>query len=212
MASHPLSHDHTGDDHAASNDITDLPENLNDYLDELSDHLPTDVIDELADGLTETWHQHLAAGLAPTDAARAAIAAFGIPHQTIAAFVTHAPGRRIARALLATGPIMALCWGPGLIAAHAWAWPITTTAKTGYVLTLVAVVAALIAAATTRHSLRRARLGAAGALGLIVLDAAMLAAAASNAPVLAGPIAAAILASLTRIALTLRALPAALTH
>jgi hypothetical protein len=92
---------------------------LDAYLAHLARHLPADVVDELADGLTETRQHHLDGGLSPTDAARAAIAEFGDPDQTIRAFVTQAPGRRIARTLLATGPLMALCWAPSLITAHA---------------------------------------------------------------------------------------------
>jgi hypothetical protein len=129
---------------------------IDNHLARLARHLPADAVDELADGLTESWHRHLAAGLAPTDAAHAAIADFGTPDQTIRAFVKHSPGRRMARTLLATGPVMALCWGPNLIMTHAWAWPITPAAKAGYALTLVTVVAALAAAATSQRSLRRA--------------------------------------------------------
>jgi hypothetical protein len=182
---------------------------IDDYLAALARRLPADTVDELADGLTETWQHHRDAGLAPADAERATIADFGAPDQTIGAFVAHAPGRRMARTLLATGPVMAVCWGPGLIAAQAWAWPVPTAAKVGYALTLLAVVAVLAAAATSRHSLRRTRLGTVGGLGLIVLDAAMLAAALLIAPALAWPMAAAIPVSLARIGLTLRALPAA---
>ncbi|HEU5160722.1 MAG TPA: hypothetical protein VFU43_27240 [Streptosporangiaceae bacterium] len=182
------------------------------YLAELSGPLPADVVEELGDGLADTWRHYRELGLSPAAAADAAIADFGTPGQTIAAFVAHSPGRRLARTLLATGPVMAVCWGSALIAAHAWDWPVTAAAKAAFAVTLLAVVAVLVAAATSRYSLGRTRLAAAGALGLLVLDAAMLAAAVLIAPALAWPMAAAIAASLARIALTLRALPTALAR
>ncbi|MGH3389411.1 MAG: hypothetical protein ACRDOO_11110 [Actinomadura sp.] len=67
-------------------------------------------------------------------------------------------------------------------------------------------------AATSRHNLRRTRLGTAGALGLIILDTAMLTAALIIAPAPAWPMAVAIPLSLTRITLTLRSLPTAFAH
>jgi hypothetical protein len=111
-----------------------------------------------------------------------------------------------------TGPIVGACWGASLITAHAWTWPTPAPAAAWYAITLVAVAAALLIAATSRHSLRRTRLGAFGGIGLIALDAAMLATTLLTAPDFVWPMAAAIPASLTRIALTLRALPAALAR
>ncbi|HEX6473039.1 MAG TPA: hypothetical protein VF069_28375 [Streptosporangiaceae bacterium] len=197
MASHHLSHD-------------DPAGYLAGYLDRLARGLPADAVDELADGLTETWRHHIDAGRDPAAAARAATAEFGTPETIIAAFVAHAPGRRIARALLVSGPALGACWGASLITAHAWTWPIPVPAAAGYAVTLLAVAAALLLAATGRRSLRRTRLGAIGGIGIVALDAAMLATTMLVAPVLVWPMAVAIPASLARITLTVRSLPAAL--
>jgi hypothetical protein len=64
------------------------------HLATLAARLPSDAVDELADGLHETWHHYLDAGVASTDAARAAITEFGTAEQITDAFVRHAPGRR----------------------------------------------------------------------------------------------------------------------
>lgn len=87
-----------------------------------------------------------------------------------------------------------------------------TVARILFGLGLLVSVAALVAATTSRHSYRLTRLGAAGGLGLAALDAAMLAAVVIVAPTIAWPLLAAIPASLTRIALTLRSLPTALAY
>jgi hypothetical protein len=185
---------------------------IEDYLDQLAARLSPDAVDELADGLTETWHRHRATGAAPDQAAQAAIAEFGSPQQITAAFVTHAPGRRTARALLATGPLIGLCWGGSLIAAHAWTWPIPPVAAAVYAAALLAVVFLLVVAATTRTNPGRTRLGGIGSAGLIVLDVTMIAAVAAIAPTLTWPMLAAIPASVARIAITVRTLPAALNR
>jgi hypothetical protein len=110
--------------------------------------------------------------------------------------------------MLATGPIMALCWGPSLVAAKAWTWPVPRPAAAFYALVFLVVVASLLVAASTRRSLRRTRLGIAGGLVLIGLDAVMVAVAVAFAPVFVWPMALAIPASLARIGLGLRMLPA----
>lgn len=185
---------------------------IEDHLGLLASRLPDSVVDELADGLTETWDHHRAAGLPPTRAADAAIAEFGTPDQIIDAFVTHAPGRRMALRLLASGPIVGACWAAALIASRGWAWSIPHSARILFAALLGAVVAALIAATTSRHSYRRTRLGVAGGATLLVLDTAMLAKVSIISPPLAWPLLAAILVSLIRIAWTARSLPAALTR
>jgi hypothetical protein len=177
------------------------------HLAELARQLPASAVEELADGLTETYQHHLGRGLDPTTAATTAITEFGRPEQIITAFVRHAPGRRTALALLATGPIFAACWGPSLILGQAWAWPIPTTATLAFGLALLGIVATLAVAATSRHHYPRTRLAAAGATGLIVLDATMLVAVLLAAPSLVWPMALAIPASLARVGLTARALP-----
>ncbi|GAA3343900.1 hypothetical protein GCM10020358_44940 [Amorphoplanes nipponensis] len=183
------------------------------HLAALARRLPAGAVGELADGLTETWEHHLGAGLPPAAAARAAIAEFGAPEQIVAAFVAAAPGRRTARMLLATGPLVGACWGATLLAAGARAWPAPAPAAALVVAAvLLAVVAALVVAATSRRSYRRTRLGAAGGCALIALDATMLTAVLLLAPGPAWPMLLAVPASLARIGLTARALPAALTR
>jgi hypothetical protein len=185
---------------------------IDDYLARLAARLPDQVVDELADGLIETWHHHLDQGRAADDAARAAIAEFGGADRVADEFVAQAPGRRLARLMLASGPIMALCWGPSLIAARAWTWPVPRPATAAYALAFLVVIASLLIAASSRHSLRRTRLGLAGGLVLIGLDAAMVAAAVVFAPVFVWPMALAIPASLARIGLGLRLLPTTRTN
>jgi hypothetical protein len=182
------------------------------HLATLARQLPPDVVDELTDGLTETWHRHLATGLSPAEAARAAIAEFGTPEQITDAFVTHAPGRRAALLLLATGPVAALCWGSTLVTSRAWTWPIPTTAAVVLACVLLLSVAVLLAAATSRHSYRRTRLAGFGGLAVIALDITMLTVVLLVAPSRAWPIVGAITLSLARIAITTRLLPRTLAR
>lgn len=179
------------------------------YIAALARRLPAEAVDELADGLTETWQHHLAAGLPPAEAARATIGEFGTADQITEAFVTNCPARRTARILLATGPIVGVCWGTSLAVAEAWTWPVPAAAAAVTGAALLAVVAALVTSATSRTSYRRARLGTAGGLGLVVLDVTMLAAVVLLVPTLAWPLLLAVPVSLARIGLTLRSLPAA---
>jgi len=172
--------------------------------------LPADTVDELADGLTETWQHHLAAGLTPAAAAHAAITDFGTPEQITRAFVAQAPGRRTALLLLATGPIVGVAWAVSLLAARAWTWAVPLSVKASFGLALLSTVAVLLAAGTSRRSYHRTRLGTAGGLGIVILDTAIVTAALVAAPILAWPLAVAILASLTRIGLALRSVSRAL--
>ncbi|WP_327010715.1 hypothetical protein OHA72_27645 [Dactylosporangium sp. NBC_01737] len=173
----------------------------------LARQLPADAVDELADGLTETYLRHLCDGLHPDAAARAAIAEFGEPHVVIAAFVRQAPGRRVAQALIVSGPAVGGCWSVALITSHAWNWPVPAPMRLGFGLGLLAIVTTLALAATTRHSYRLTRMTAAGSLGLIAVDAAVLAAVALLPLAFTWPLAVATAASLTRLVLTARALP-----
>jgi hypothetical protein len=68
-------------------------------------------------------------------------------------------------------------------------------------------VGCLLAAATSRHSYRRTLLGDVGGAGLVVLDTAMLAAVLVAAPAFVWPMALAVPASVTRIAMTLHRIP-----
>lgn len=176
------------------------------HLARLTRQLPAEAVEELADGLTETYEHHLARGLDPTAAATAAIADFGDPDQITTAFVHHAPGRRTALALLATGPVLAACWGPSLVLGHAWTWHVPLAAALACGLALLAVVATLAAAATSR-GYPRTRLAAVGAVGLVLLDTSVVAAVLLAAPALVWPMAIAIPASIIRLGLTTRAVP-----
>jgi hypothetical protein len=179
------------------------------HLAGLARSLPADAVDELADGLIETWQHYLAAGLPAAPAAHAAIGEFGTVDQITKAFVANCAARRTARVLLATGPIVGACWGTSLAVAHAWTWPVPVPAAAVIGAALLAVVAALVTSATSRTSYRRARLGAAGGLGLVALDATTLATVLLLAPTLVWPMLLAVPVSLARIGLTLRSLPTA---
>jgi hypothetical protein len=178
------------------------------YRASLGRRLPAETVDELVDGLHESWHHHCATGLPPAEAARAAVTEFGTVEQVVRAFVINAPGRRTARLLLATGPLVGVCWGAGLGAAHAWDWPVPTGAAVGFAAALIAVAGTLLIAATGTGSLRRTRLGVVGGLGLVVLDLTMIAAVLLVAPAMSWPMYAAIPASLGRIAFAVCSIPA----
>ena len=175
-------------------------------------HEALEIVDELGDGLSETFDRHRAGGLAPDAAARAAIDEFGEPDLIVAAFVTQSPGRRAARVLLGSGPAVGGCWAVTLIAGHAWTWPVPAPLRLAFGLTLLAVISALAVAATARRSYRRTRLGALACLGLITIDGAALTAVALLGPVFGWPLALAVAASATRLALTARVVPRLLTR
>jgi hypothetical protein len=176
------------------------------YLATLARRLPADVVDELADGLIETCARHESAGLPPDAAARAAITEFGRPEVVTAAFVRQAPGRRVALALLCSGPVVGLSWAAVLIVGHAWTWPVPAGLGAVFAATLVSVVAMLVLAATARRSYRRTRIAAGAGLGLIGLDSAILTMVVLVAPFV-WPMVLAVPASLTRVALTARVMP-----
>lgn len=180
---------------------------IDDYIARLAGRLPAEVVDELADGLMETRQHYLDQGRGPDEAAHAAIAEFGSADLVADEFVAQSRGRRTARLMLASGPIMALCWGPSLVAAKVWTWPVPRLAAAAYALAFVAVVASLLVAASSRHSLRRTKLGFAGSFVLMGLDAAMVTAAIALTPAFVWSMAVAIPASLARIGLGLRWFP-----
>jgi hypothetical protein len=177
------------------------------YLDDLRRRLPADAVDELADGLLETFEHRLATGVDTDTAARQAIAEFGGVDAIHAAFTQRSAGRRLAIRLLATGPAVGACWAGTLLLGHAWNWPVPGPARFAFGLALLAAVATLGAAATTRRNYPRTRIAALGGIGLIALDATMIATALIAAPGLVWPMAVAIPASLLRIGATLRAVP-----
>ena len=182
------------------------------YLAAAARRLPAPVVDELADGLAETYHRQRSSGLDPDPAAAAAIAQFGDLDLVLAAFVKHSPGRRAARALLCSGPVVGTCWGVALFTGNVWTWPIPVPLRVAFGSALLAVVALLAVAATARRSYRRTRAGAAGGIALIMLDAAALTAVLVAAPGFAWPTVVAMLASLTRIVWTTRSVPRIVAH
>ena len=94
---------------------------------------------------------------------------------------------------------------------HAWTWPVPTPVRLAFGVSLVAIVLTL-AAATSRRDYARTRVASIGGAGLIALDTAVLIAALATAPALGWPMTVAVAASLTRIALTARALPRVLAR
>lgn len=180
---------------------------ISSYLAGLRRHLPTGLADEVADGLAEAYEHHLARGDSEDAAAVAAVTDTGDLAHVVTEFTRHAPGRRAARALLATGPVMGACWGAALITARAWAWPLPAATRPAFGAALLLAATILAIAATSQHSYRRTRLTALAAPGLVILDATMITAALLAAPALTWLLAIAITASLARMTLTVAALP-----
>jgi len=63
--------------------------------------------------------------------------------------------------LLATGPLVGVCWGAGLVTAQVWTWPVPRAAAVGFAAVLITVAGVLLVAGTGTGSLRRTRLGVA---------------------------------------------------
>jgi hypothetical protein len=188
------------------------PRLIREHLDALAARLPAAAVEELADGLADTYDYYLHAGLEPDAAARAAIAEFGDPDTITAAFAAAAPGRRAARTLLATGPLVGAAWALLLLTARAWTWPVPTAARIVLPLCLAAAISLLICAATA-DGYRRARTAAlGGALAVITLDAALLTTLVLTATAALWPIAAAVIASAARLTYAARALPTLLAR
>lgn len=85
-----------------------------------------DILAELRGGLADATDAYCSAGLAPDQAARAAITEFGYPEQVADGFraeLTAAQGRRTALALLRTGPLVGLLWLGAALASHLGAHP-----------------------------------------------------------------------------------------
>lgn len=176
------------------------------YISGLHRRLPAALAGEAAAGLLETYEHHLASGAGDDQAARAALAEFGDLALVVGEFVRQAPGRRAARLLLASGPVAGFCWAAALIAGRAWTWPVPAAISLGFGAALLLAVAGLAAAATSRRSYRRTRTAACAIPLIIVLDAtAVTTALTAVHPTWA--LRAAVAVSLTRIALTARALP-----
>jgi len=177
------------------------------YVAGLHRRLPAALADEAADGLIETYEQHLAAGAGEQAAAHAAVAEFGDLETVVGEFTRQAPGRRAARLLLATGPVVGAWWAAALILSRAWTWPVPAAVRLGFGAVLLLAVLALAVAATSRHSYQRTRLTTAAGPVILVLDATAVTAAALIAPALTAPLGIAAGVSLGRIAFTAWTLP-----
>lgn len=184
------------------------PRLISSYLAVLADQLPASIVEELADGLTETHRSYLRQGLAPDLAAKSAVAEFGEPEVIVAGFARLNPARRAARRLLGIGPAVGACWVAALVTGRAWAIPLP--ARMVVVVALAAVIALLATSALgTRYRLA-ARTGAAGFLGIIALDASLIAGVAFAGASLTWLLVVAVAASGARICYAARALRPAL--
>jgi hypothetical protein len=180
---------------------------IGDYLAELSAQLPAPIVAELADGLEQTHRRYLDQGLGADAAATAALGEFGGPQVVLAAFTRASPARRAARRLLATGPVVGVCWGIALILNRAWTWPVLPVGARILIGTaLITVIGLLVAAAFGGRYRSAVRAGAAGCLGITALDAIMLAVIMLAAPAVIWPIIVAMTASAARITFTARRL------
>jgi hypothetical protein len=186
------------------------PRLISSYLAVLEAQLPASIVEELADGLAETHRSYLRQGLAPDLAAQAAVAEFGEPELIVAGFARVNPARRAARRLLGLGPAVGACWIAALLTSRAWAVPVP--ARMLAVLALAAVIALLATSALGRRYRLAARTGAAGFLGVIALDAALIAGVAFAGVPLTWVLTVAMAASAARISFAARALRPALAH
>ncbi|MFD8501285.1 permease prefix domain 1-containing protein [Streptomyces sp. NPDC059687] len=176
------------------------------YLGSLHHRLPADVVSELADGLVETYEHYRNQGLTPDTAARAAIADFGSPDLIVAGFAHTAPGRRIARTLLFTGPLVGACWAAALLTTQPWPPLILSVARVAAPTALFAIVGLLVVA--LRGPYRRIRAAAfAASAGLVIVDTAALITLTVLALPFTGFVLGAATASALRITLTMRVIP-----
>jgi hypothetical protein len=180
---------------------------INDYVAGLHQRLPATVADEAADGLIETYEHYLATGSGEQAAAQAAVAEFGDLALVVGEFTRQAPGRRAARMLLATGPVVGACWAAALILSRAWTWPVPGAVRLSFGAILLLAIMVLAVAATSRRSYRRTRFTAAASPVILVLDATAVTAVMLAAPALTRVLGIAIAASLTRMAFTAWSLP-----
>lgn len=120
-----------------------MPDNvlITDYLRDLGRRLPSGVVAELADGVLETYQHRLADGLAADTAARTALVEFGRVEEIESEFALRSVGRKAARTVLITGPVVGACWGAALVASHVWTSPIPTAARVSLGTSLLFVIA-----------------------------------------------------------------------
>jgi hypothetical protein len=180
---------------------------IEEYVAGLRRRLPAGLAEEAAGGLLEAYERGLERGAGEQLAAREAIAAFGDLELVVGEFTRQSPGRRVARLLLATGPVAGLCWAGALIAGRAWAWPVPGAVRLGFGAALLLAVLALLAAATSSRGYRRTRLTTLACPVILALDAGAVAAVAAITPALTWPLGAAVTVSLARITFTARTLP-----
>lgn len=183
---------------------------IRDYLAALAAQLPAPIVTELADGLDQAHQHYLAEGLDPGAAAEAAVMEFGQPNEILTAFVEASPARYAARRLLATGPLIGLCWATVLITDRAWTWPAPVVLRIAPGVLLVIAIAMLARAAFGRRYRSVRHAGVAGCLGIALLDLTMLLTAVLISPVIVWPIVIAALASAARISFSAHILRAVL--
>jgi len=180
---------------------------IDDYLAGLRRRLPAPIAEEAAAGLLETYEHHLASNVGDWEAAHAALAEFGDLAMVASEFTRQAPGRRAARLLLATGPVVGACWAAALAGGRAWTWPAPATARLAFGAVLLLAVLTLLAAATSQHSYQRTRLAMLASPVILSLDVTAIAAALLIAPVLTWTLGTAVAVSVGRIAFTAWTLP-----
>jgi hypothetical protein len=219
---------------------------LDDYLEVLADRLPGPagarraILGELGDGLVDATRARLAGGASPAQAATAAVNEFGDPATVAHAFAPELAAtraRRIALALIATGPLVGSLWlgllaasGPAVITvAPPWRWPITQVggwpARLLLAVTVASVVTAWLTVAATGQLTRwlptlpglPAVTAGAAAAGASLVDATLLLVLATGALPTPGAapwrlvVVLAALASLVRCTLATRAARRCLT-
>ncbi|HET7244634.1 MAG TPA: hypothetical protein VFJ07_07330 [Streptosporangiaceae bacterium] len=184
------------------------PRLISSYVAVLAAELPASIVEELADGLAETHRSYLRQGLAPDLAAQSAVAEFGEPELIVACFARVNPARRAARRLLGIGPAVGACWLAALVTSRAWAVPLPARMLAG--LALAAVIGLLVTSALGRRYRLAARTGAAGFLGVIALDASLIASVAFAGVPLTWVLVVAMVASAARLSYAARALRPAL--
>lgn len=166
--------------------------------------LPVHLAEEVSDGLAEAHAKYIRLGQRPDAAAQNAVAEFGSARAVVTAFARASPAKRTARALVITGPVVGLCWAATLITSQAWDWPVPNVARLVLGGLLAASVLVLVTAVRARRYWTVRRSAAAGSIGLVVLDASMIAAVAAYSPSLRWLAGIAILASATRLVCTVR--------
>jgi hypothetical protein len=193
------------------------PDALRGYLAVLAARLPPSVTDELADGLTETYRSHRSRGLTPEEAAAAAVAEFGPASEIAAGFTPVNPARHAARRLLGIGPAVGACWVTALLTSRSGLTSRAALTSPGPAwvvagLVLASFIALLAVAALGRRYRLATATGVAGCFGYAALDAALIVAAILVLAPVGWFTALAMAASLTRIAVTARALRPALAR